>query len=385
MCARVRGAAALSVAAMVWTCVVQGAAPLVDVQIVGNQTTISGQSIAELPRSCPGGYVALSGLVTPSDLESVQILGRQGLHGSTIPPIVDGVYAAPTGITFTVRNTSTAAVIADTAVVCGKFQAGYATSLAVANHTLQAGERRVVNAACPSGQVATGGGYAWDGGPVVWDAPWGLFPGIPGGYAGVPDGTHPAPGGWEFDAVNLSGSARTIRVSANCYQLPEARTVVGSAWLAPGQAAFRGLAIANDLRILGHGVHGGTEGLVRGGASWTLSAGLNFTRPPSTLSARGGGFSGGFLRDLRAPGSMGSPQQVRIGLVVEPYTDEPPPKVETVKVVEFYHATKKFYFSTAFQWELTIRTPDVMWAGPGPTRASAPMRSAAAARSAVSP
>ena len=347
MSARARAASALFLAAMGWSCVAQGASPLVGINSIASRTPISGQATAELPLNCPGSAVALSGSVTPSAPESAQILARRGLISGAPAPIVDGVHAAPTGMSYTVRNTSPEDVIADMEVLCGTFQAGFGnSSLAVVNHTLQAGERRTVNAVCRAGQIATGGLYEWLGGPVVWDAPWGLFAGYAGGYFGVPDGTHPAPAGWEVDAANLSGVIGTIRVGAICHQNPDARTVVGSAYLDPGQFAFRGLAIGDDIRILGQGVHGGQEGRVRGGARWTPRWGVNFSRDPLTLSATGGGFAGGFLRDLRAPGTMAPQQLVRVGLVVEPY-NQPPPPVQIVNVVEYRHAARGFYFSTA--------------------------------------
>lgn len=324
------------------------AGSLVDVRAVSARTTLSAQSVADLQVHCPPGALALSGVATPSQPESVQVLRRWGLIGSTPAPIVDGVYSAATGINFTVQSTASVSVTADVQILCSPLSGSpspAAASTVVANYTLQGKERRRVTVTCPSGQVALGGGYEALGGPVVSD-----YPALPfyfgGGYQ-VPDGNHPAPIGWEVDTINFLSAPHAVRVAAFCYGVPNISTVVGSATLQPGQYAFRGLAIDDTLRILGSGAAGGTEGYVRGGARWTPRFGVNFSRDPETIPVGGGGFAGAFVRNL----DTAMPTDVKVGLIVEPFTGAPPVE-QIVDVVEYKHTPSNFYFSTAIGGEI---------------------------------
>ena len=101
------------------------AVPFTDLTSISARTTVDAKSFGELSLQCRTNYALLSQAVTPGRPESMVLLGQQPLLVNGTAPIIDGVYAEPTGVRVTAYNNFDATQTLDVQVLCGKFDAEY--------------------------------------------------------------------------------------------------------------------------------------------------------------------------------------------------------------------------------------------------------------------
>lgn len=341
------------------------------IQLRSSTVEVLSKKDLEVLGDCLGDERLLSATITPVNLRGIVTRSVQPVVNGQLV-LVDGVHGAATGVQVTLYNTLDVADVATVEVLCAVAKPEYG-SRTVAGTVQIAGrstDRAVTQ--CGAGYVATWGGFRAPSlavrsyYPHLSTAPYYLDQ--------VPDGTYSGPVGYEAYATNPGDSAQPLTVFAVCWPLPEASTQVGSVALAAGELRFVGQAVPDQQFIVGGGVAGGSEGFLRGGARWTLGAGVNYTRAglqyrratdrpvPSSAGAamtpkvgeangRSGGVLGSFVQDLRPAGSMAPATPVKTAVVTLP-TAGAAPAVNVVQVVEYYNAVRDHWFVTAIPQEI---------------------------------
>jgi hypothetical protein len=183
--------------------------------IVVSDTTSGGFGQTSLV--CPGDAVALGGGIDVDNVASMNVTSSGPTFGG-MPPhsITPGTYGPPGGWWGSARSSTDSNFWVG--VVCA--QMGGIQSVVV-HDTVLAGSNRNVDAACPAGMIAIGGGITATNlftvqvtasGPAYGSALKGILT--------QPDGLRPAADGWEADVRNDGGSSQTVAVVAICARWP---------------------------------------------------------------------------------------------------------------------------------------------------------------------
>jgi hypothetical protein len=149
------------------------------------------------------GFLTAWGLGAQPNSSVINYSAGQTIANTTIVPIVPGP-----GLDFTLYAYSTTDVVAD---LVGYFAAPVATALdcttvATANTPVAVNSWTNIDAFCPVGRTATGGGY---------NTPEGTL-----GYPGVWITTLPISGGWRTWVDNQTSGSRQIQTFVNCCRVP---------------------------------------------------------------------------------------------------------------------------------------------------------------------
>ena len=156
------------------------------------------------------------------------------------------------------------------------------------------------------------------------------------GLPNLADGTYPPADQWELSVQNTRSTPATMRVSAFCFAAPEARLLVSSTSLAPGETRGFDVSIPINWTLLGGGIATGRSANMFGSAAWRVGFGYSFMRSANIGAPPPGGAFMTMVTDTRTPGSSSTAPPVRQGAIVIPSNIATVP-VTTATVREFVY------------------------------------------------
>lgn len=311
---------------------------------------VSAASVEQLPLRCPNFHTLVSTTALSHDQKKGTVIGMEPTDAQGAAVSGPGSFpGAPGGALFTFFNGSPTSKTDFTAqITCAQYTGQ--TSTIVSDTTLAAGNFGSTLGTCPAGEFAVGGGYRSS--PTVKLSHYFTYS-TGAGLEDRPTGVNPAPDSYQYNALNATNSTQVIRGYLFCYDVVGARMWIGSASLGPGERRFVAGALGNQLKGLGVGGAGGSDGLGLGEATWQIGLGFNFTYGDTT-TLKGGGLFGAFFQDVRPPLSLQrkSATPVVIGIVYVPTSDTPPP-VSVVPVIEFYAPGLDHFVITSIPQEIS--------------------------------
>ena len=290
--------------------------------------------------SCPAGMAALSGGVHVSDPSQMVVTtsapmlglipgGFLGLGAGT-----PGSNGAPVGWYAFVASGSPSPQVLDVAVVCG-VQAGVVTM--VAEGTVTAHVQRSLNATCPAGTVATGGGVDnvyRDVMYVTASAP--IFPGASPYVLHRTPGAYGAAGGWVATSYDVGGADGSMRVAAICAPLAGTVTVIAENALPPATHSNMLATCPAGMFALGGGIDvADGSGVIIVGSEPALA------NEPIYIAGRAAGVNESARYWLGSARNTGPGTQPFKTAVICAFAAPLP------TVVEFYNADLDNYFITA--------------------------------------
>ena len=314
----------------------------------------NANTYADVSVSCPAGYVALSGGLDSLGSAEIELTTLAPSFGSSgLIAQVDGTRSAPDGWYASVINFGRGPSTVMATAVCAPITGVVAVvrSGAVTAATATGSGAGSVEAACPVGMVATGGGVDVTNPEAMKLTS--TSPHYSTGNAFLadrPSGTNPAATGWAGYVSNqgpVAGGA--MKVAAICATLNNVITIIsgpvgvaqaadnGDAVLCPaGYVAIGGGLDSNDLHIL----------IATVSTPFYNGFGYALDRPSGEYSAPAGWFA-----DTYSHSPQNDVRNMTIGVICARVANVAAGTIVTV--YEFYNTTLKHYFRTSSTAEAT--------------------------------
>jgi len=338
------------------------AVSLAEIRSVAQTTAVSPKELKELSLHCPVGNVLVSHTTTVGRPESMFVTAQRPLLIDGTTPTTEGVYGAPAGVSVTAFNNGDFDSLLNVEVVCDPGGTLFGNTAA---HAVSIPTKGTVSdfAECPSGKIATGGGYdASNVLPHGTHPDWSIGPRL----AARADGAYDAANAWGAEFANPASSDRLAMTFAYCHDKPPgATTFVASYTLDPGERRFLGLARANDDYIVTAGAalpftaRYLSDGAWRYGPAPTSATGFNFTRFSGEYRPGGGGVAGAIVLDLQPPSPLPltgalprAGSLVKLAITAMPNGEALRP-ANVVTAVEYYNAARDHYFITTIPQEIS--------------------------------
>jgi len=190
--------------------------PLTGTSTVVVSGTTSGGS-AQTSVNCPAGTVALGGGVDVDNVATMNLISSGPTFGGTPPhQLTAGTYGAPDGWWGAAKSVSDRDYYVG--AVCGPMKG--IQSIVVDDRVFGGGNINV-EAACPAGTIAIGGGVTADNvSTAAITASGPAFGDLLHGAINEPDGWGRAPIGWEADIRNDGAGQIIVAVAAICARWP---------------------------------------------------------------------------------------------------------------------------------------------------------------------